>query len=451
MLPAGSSLPPPVSPSGPPHPGSEPAPSAPAAAEDRPLARTLEEPVTAPIASPIPDGERITVMRIIDRLNIGGPAIHAVVTSRGLDRSRFRTVLVIGSIEASEGDMAYLLEGAPVDKVVSIPSLGREMRPLRDLRTAWQLYRLMRQERPQVVHTHKAKAGALGRLVAFLCRVPVRIHTFHGHVLRGYFGAAKSTFYRVLERALARLSTQLVVPSARLGEELADDFRVAPRDRFEVIPLGFDLAPFTFSSQLRGELRQELGVGDDQRLVGIVGRMVPVKDHATFVAAADRLAQRRPEVRLVFVGGGEQLEAIRADVDRRGLTARCHFLGWRRDLHRIYADLDLVVLSSINEGTPVSLIEAMAAGTPVVATAVGGVPDVLQGGQRGGLVPPGDPAALAEAMEAGLSPAARDRAAQLRSAIFEEYGASRLCRQLETLYLRLLDQKRPSRVARAGH
>src|SRR5687768_11127055 len=164
---------------------------------------------------------RVTVMRIIDRLNVGGPAIHAVITSRGLDRTRFRTVLVVGSIEPSEGDMAYLLEGAQVDRVVSIPSLGREMRPLRDLRTAWQLYRLMKQERPDIVHTHKAKAGALGRLVAFLCRVPVRIHTFHGHVLRGYFGAAKSTFYRLLERALARLSTQLVVPSARLSDELA--------------------------------------------------------------------------------------------------------------------------------------------------------------------------------------------------------------------------------------
>jgi glycosyltransferase involved in cell wall biosynthesis len=445
MLPAGSSLPPETSPAGSPPSGGEPT------APERPLARTVDEPATEPEAAPAPDGERITVMRIIDRLNIGGPAIHAVVTSRGLDRSRFRTVLVIGSIEASEGDMAYLLEGVPVDKVVSIPSLGREMRPLRDLRTAWQLYRLMRQERPQIVHTHKAKAGALGRLVAFLCRVPVRIHTFHGHVLRGYFGAAKSGFYRLLERALAHLSTRLVVPSARLGDELAGDFRVARPDRFEVIPLGFDLAPFTFSNQLRGELRQELGVDDDQRLVGIVGRMVPVKDHATFVAAAQRLVERRPEVRLVFVGGGELSDAIRADVERRGLAGRSHFLGWRRDLAHIYADLDLVVLSSINEGTPVSLIEAMAAGTPVVSTAVGGVSDVLQGGRRGGLVPPRNPAALAEAMEAGLSPVARDRAAQLRSAIFEEYGASRLCRQLETLYLRLLDQKRPSPSARAGH
>jgi glycosyltransferase involved in cell wall biosynthesis len=449
MLPAGSSLPPSVSSAGSPQTGSETA--APAELASRPLARTVEEPATEPVAAPAPDGERITVMRIIDRLNIGGPAIHAVVTSRGLDRSRFRTVLVIGSIEATEGDMAYLLEGAAVDKVVSIPSLGRELRPLRDLRTAWQLFRLMRQERPQIVHTHKAKAGALGRLAAFLSRVPVRIHTFHGHVLRGYFGAAKSHFYQLLERTLARLSTRLVVPSARLGEELASDFRVARSDRFEVIPLGFDLAPFTFSNQLRAELRQELGVGDDQRLVGIVGRMVPVKDHATFVAAAELLAQRRPEVRLVFVGGGELLESIRAEVERRGLGGRSHFLGWRRDLARIYADLDLVVLSSINEGTPVSLIEAMAAGTPVVSTAVGGVPDVLQGGQRGGLVPPRNPAALAEAMEAGLSPAARDRAAQLRSAIFQEYGANRLCRQLETLYLRLLDQKRPTPSARSGH
>jgi glycosyltransferase involved in cell wall biosynthesis len=390
---------------------------------------------------PVGGDGRITVLRIIDRLNIGGPAIHAVVTSRGLDRARFRTVLVIGSIEASEGDMAYLLDQGGVEKVISIPSLGREMRALRDVRTAWQLFRVMRQERPAVVHTHKAKAGAIGRLTALLCGVPVRVHTFHGHVLRGYFGPAKTAFYRALERALALGTSRLVVPSPRLADELAGELHVAPRDNFEVIPLGFDLDPFAEADRLRGELRRELGVADGVRLIGIVGRMVPVKDHATFVAAARILAERRPDAHVVFVGGGELEAAIRATVEAAGLSARAHFLGWRRDLARIYADLDVVALSSINEGTPVSLIEAMTAGTPVVATAVGGVPDVLRGGERGALVPARDPAALAAALEAALAPDARARAQAVRAPIRAEYGQARLCRQLEALYGRLLDER----------
>ncbi len=393
-----------------------------------------------------PQARKLKVVRIIDRLNIGGPAIHAAVTSRGLDPERFHTVLVIGSIEPTEGDMAYLLEGGGTYEVVSIPSLGREMRPWRDLATTWKVLQLIAREKPDIVHTHKAKAGAIGRAAAVLCRVPVRVHTFHGHVLRGYFGPAKSWFYRSLEKLLALGSSQLVVPSPRLADELANDFHVAGRERFDVIPLGFHLEPFATAESLRGQLRAEIGVGKDAKLVGIVGRMVPVKDHGTFIAAAATLAAKRPDVRFVFVGGGELEDAIKSDVAARGLTDRTHFLGWRRDLARIYADLDVVALSSLNEGTPVSLIEAMACGTPVVSTQVGGVADVLRNGARGELVPMQDSAALAAGIEKALEPSARVRAAEIRAAIHEEYGSRRLCRQLEELYLRLLRDKFPERV-----
>jgi glycosyltransferase involved in cell wall biosynthesis len=391
-------------------------------------------------------GSRVTVMRIIDRLNIGGPAIHAVITSRDLDRSRFRTVLVIGQIEPTEGDMAYLLEGSGVDEVVCIPSLGRELRPLRDISTAWQLLRLMWKEKPQVVHTHKAKAGAIGRMAAVLCRVPVRVHTFHGHVLSGYFGPAKSAFYRFIERSLARVSSQLVVPAPKLADDLSGKFDIAARDRFDVVPLGFDLLPFKTAEKLRGELRRELGVAEGTRLVGIVGRMVPVKDHPTFIAAAARLAQRHPDLRFVFVGGGECEEAVKAEAAKQGIAARSHFLGWRRDLARIYADLDVVALSSINEGTPVSLIEAMASGTPVASTEVGGVGDVLRAGARGELAPAGDPEGLAAAIERALAPSARARAATFRADVHKEYGSERLCRQLGELYDRLLRERNVARV-----
>jgi glycosyltransferase involved in cell wall biosynthesis len=381
---------------------------------------------------------RITVLRVIDRLNVGGPAIHAVLATKGLDPTRFRTVLIVGSIEPGEGDMGYLLDQYGVDDVVSIPELGRELRPIRDLWTTWQLLRVMRRERPDIVHTHKAKAGALGRLAALVYGAPVLIHTFHGHVLKSYFGPVKSAMFAGIERVLARVTTRLITPSERLADELADDYRVHTRDRFQVIPLGFDLEPFERCDGQRGRLRAELKLGPEARLVGIVGRMVPVKAHATFVAAAQQLSRRRPEVHFVFVGGGELEQEIRRDVAARGLASRSHFLGWRRDLPTIYADLDVAALSSLNEGTPVSLIEAMASGVPVVSTDVGGVSDVLRDGRRGYLVPAQDPAALADAIERALAPEARARAAAARGQISAEYGARRLCRDLGELYLQLV-------------
>lgn len=384
---------------------------------------------------------RVKVVRIIDRLNVGGPAIHAVLTTRGLDRARFETVLVVGSVEPGEADMGYLAEEAGIARV-TIPALGRELRPLRDLRTAWQLYRLLRRERPDIVHTHKAKAGALGRVAALLAGVPVRVHTFHGHVFHGYFGPRKTRAFIAIERLLARATTRLVALSEGLLDELAERYHIAARDRFSIVRLGFDLAPFAAADRHRGELRRRLGVGPDVPLIGIIGRLVPVKDHATFVAAAALLAARRPDVQFVIVGGGELEAAVRDDVVARGLAPRTHLLGWARDLDRIYPDLSAVALSSVNEGTPVTLIEAMACGVPVVATAVGGVPDVLAGGDRGELVPARNPNALADAIERALTPAARDRASRIRGRVIHDFGDDRLCRDLARLYDTLLPAQR---------
>lgn len=382
-----------------------------------------------------------TIVRVIDRLNVGGPAIHAVLTTRGLDGGHWRTVLVTGEVEPSEADMSYLLAEHGIERVL-IPSLGRELRPLRDLATAWQLWRIIRRERPDVVHTHKAKAGALGRVCALLAGVPVRVHTYHGHVFHGYFGAAKTRVFLAIERTLAHFTTQLVAPAPRLVDELAGQYRIASADRFTVVPLGFDLAGFARADRHRGVLREQLRVTPDKRLVGIVGRMVPVKDHATFVAAAAILARRRPNVDFVFVGGGELETNVRTEVARRGLTERSHFVGWVQKMEAVYADLDVVTLSSVNEGTPVSLIEAMAAGVPVVATAVGGVADVLHEGARGELCPPRDPEALADAIDRALQPQARARATQIREQVLADYGADRLCADLASLYDDLLEHKK---------
>lgn len=384
---------------------------------------------------------RITIVRIIDRLNVGGPAIHVALTTRGLDPTRFRTVLIHGNVEDSEADMGYLLDGADIERIV-IPSLGRELRPFRDLKTLWQLYRTVKHIEPDIVHTHKAKAGAIGRVVAILAGVPVRIHTFHGHVFEGYFGAAKTSIFVAIERALARITTRLVALSDGLVDNLVHRWRIGSADQFAVVPLGFDLRPFVDAQRYRGALRGELAIGEDIRLIGIVGRMVPVKDHRTFVEAAARVARSRPDTHFVFIGGGELEEEISAQLKSRGLSERSHLLGWRRQLEKIYPDLDVLALSSVNEGTPVTLVEAMSVGVPVVATAVGGVPDILEHGRNGELVPPRDPDALASALLRALEPAARVRADRIRGDITERFGRERLFRDLSNLYERALGNAR---------
>jgi glycosyltransferase involved in cell wall biosynthesis len=368
-----------------------------------------------------------TVVRIIDRLNVGGPALHAVLTARGLPR--YRTILVIGSVEPNEADMGYLLENSNVEHVV-IPSLGRELRPGQDRKTLMEIYDLLKRIQPDVVHTHKAKAGALGRAAAVAAGVPVRVHTYHGHVFHGYFGPLKTRIFLAVERTLARVTQKLIALSHGLADELARKYSIAPREKFEVVPLGLDLQPFFASQQYSGTLRKMIQASPEDELIAIVGRMVPVKDHRTFVAAARRL--NRKNARFVFIGGGELEDEVRAQT--HGL--RCDFLGWQRDLHRLYPDLSALVLSSVNEGTPVALIEAMTAGIPVAATRVGGVADVLR--DRGEMAPPSDPEALAAAIERALSPASRERAQRIRAQVLSEFGAERLCHDLADLYDRLL-------------
>lgn len=385
----------------------------------------------------------ITVVRVIDRLNVGGPALHAVLTAAQLD-PRFRTVLLYGDIEPGEGDMSYLLDRHGV-AAVKVPGLARELRPLRDARALAFLCQVMWRERPQIVHTHKTKAGLLGRVAALLTGVPLRVHTYHGHVLEGYFGPARTWAMIAMERALALGTTRLVTVSERLAQELSGRLRIAPRARFAVVPLGLDLQPFRQADRLRGALRAELGLqpGGEAPLIGVVGRMVPIKDHQTFLRALPAVFAACPKARAVLVGGGELEEAIRAEIGRLGLSGRVHLLGWRDDLPRIYADLDVLALTSRNEGTPVAVIEALAAGVRVVATAVGGVPDVLRpggGAPRGVLVPPGDPAALAAALvDAVLAGRGSPSSEAARDEICAAYGIDRLRRDLASLYIEGLD------------
>ena len=380
----------------------------------------------------------IRVMRIIARLNVGGPAIHVVLLTERLGPPAFESVLVCGHIGPHEGDMAYLAAQRGIAPVY-IDELGRELSPLRDVVTLVKLWRLMRRWRPDVVHTHTAKAGFVGRWAAWLARVPVRVHTFHGHVFHGYFSPAKTRLFLWLERLTARLSTRLITISPGLRDEMAGTYRIAPAHKFEVVPLGLDLGAFAGTPRHSGHFRRQFGIPPEAPLVGIVGRLVPIKNHELFLQMAARLA-RTPGLqgaRFAIIGDGECRAEIEARATELGLGDHVLFTGWLADLRDAYSDMDTLVITSHNEGTPVSLIEALAAGVPVVSTAVGGVPDLLRGGAYGVLVTPGDPDRLAGAVTGALEARGSARP-DVREAILADYDISRLARNLAGLYRALL-------------
>ncbi len=377
----------------------------------------------------------IRVLRVIARLNVGGPAVHVALLTARLGPPAFHSTLVCGQVGPHEGDMAYYARSLGVQPLV-IPELGRELHPLRDLRTLLTLYRLIRRLRPDVVHTHTAKAGFVGRVAAWLAGVPVIVHTFHGHVFHGYFSPARTRLFLALERLAARLSDAIVTLSDGLRDELVETYHIAARDKVRVLPLGLDLQRYAGTPRKAGACRAAWGIPPGAPLVGIVGRLVPIKNHALFLQAAARVRAALPDAHFLVVGDGETRPQVEAAVESLGLCGAVTFTGWQQDLAPIYSDLDLLVVSSHNEGTPVSAIEALAAGCPVVATAVGGVPDLLEGGALGALVPPGDAPALAEAILRALRHPPDVRGAQ--AAMLSRFSIDRLARDLEELYRELL-------------
>ncbi|MBI3090242.1 MAG: glycosyltransferase [Candidatus Tectomicrobia bacterium] len=402
------------------------------------------------------------MLRLITRLNVGGPAQHAMILCRDLDSSRFATTLVSGAPHAWEADLTPEVRAAGLSPIV-LPTLRRHVRCFDDLRTFVAIIRLLRQVRPAIVHTHMAKAGTLGRLAAWLCRVPIRLHTFHGHVFHSYFSGWKSRLVALIERLLGALSDCLIVLSARQQEEICDRFHVAARSHTRIVPLGLDLARFAAPSGQAGRLRAELGIDRGTPLIGFVGRLVAVKDPDLFleIAAAWRdapaTAPSLPPPCFAIIGGGELGPALERRCRALGLAGRVRFCGWRRDLEAIYADLDAVVLTSRNEGLPVALLEAMAAGVPVLAADVGGVADLLElpaGGAAesaagwceapsGLLARSRDPQVWRAALVTLLTQrqATRRRCERAQRRVLEQFSAKRLVAEIETLYLELLEQK----------
>lgn len=404
------------------------------------------------------EGERIRVARIVARLNVGGPARHCLLLADGLTERGFDTTLYTGAVDEGEAT----IEGARGDRtpggapIVRVPGLCVAPSPLQDARALAALVAELRRTRPHVVHTHTSKAGALGRVAAALAGVPVVVHTFHGHVLADYFSPLPSALVRLAERGLARLSERIVTLSPTLRDELAGRFAITDRSRISVVPLGRDLT--AFRAARRGALRRELGLSDDALLVGSVGRLVPIKRVPLLVRAFARAARQLLAPRtgaprdphLVLAGDGPCRPLIEAAAREAGLPGRIHLLGWREDLAAIDGDLDLAALSSKNEGTPLSLIEAFAAGVPAVATRVGGVPDLFTASgevgpagvelrAEGALVAADDEAALAAALVHLLErPDLRASAAAAARARAEAFSAERLLSDMDGLYRELL-------------
>ena len=358
--------------------------------------------------------EPIKVLRVMARLNIGGPARHAIVLGRGLDERGFSSLLVHGAVGPQEGSLESLLDSARV-RAVKIQELGARIHPWSDLVAFVRLARVIFQEQPDVVHTHTAKAGALGRLTAALYnatrtrrRRAVVIHTFHGHVFDGYFGPLTATAVRVAERNLARLTDRVVAISLRQKEDLSQRYAVAPSAKIDVVELGLDLSALleldedpsdeNLGNVRANVLRSSLGLRREHIVFGYVGRFVPIKDLPALVRAFARVAAGAAEARLLLVGDGEERPVVERLITELHLSERVHLVGWQQDLRPVYGAMDAAVISSRSEGTPVALIEAMAAGRPVVAPDVGGVADIVADGRTGLVVRPGDPEALANAM-----------------------------------------------------
>ena len=389
------------------------------------------------------DQKKIRVLRVQSRICVGGPALNTILLTAHLDPERYESKLVGGRLQPDEKTMEPFAREKGVD-IEIIGEMGRSIRWWDDFAALRRLMRLIRAFRPHIVHTHTAKAGAIGRLAAFLCRVPIRVHTFHGHTFHGYFSDLVTYGFILVERVLAMLSHRIIAISPRQREDLTKRFRVIPHRKCTVVRLGFELD--RMAQGKAGKLRGELDLGPEVKLAGIIARLVPVKNHALLLEAIALWHQRQPlhqtvDVRFLFVGDGVLRARLEPQAVDLGIEDLVIFTGWRRDLADIYADLDLNIIVSKNEGTPVTLIEGLAAGVPVLSTDVGGVRDFVDE-DMGTVVANGAEAEeVADALQALLARPNTRLEASIQQRIREQYGVARLVGDINELYTDLLTTK----------
>lgn len=391
------------------------------------------------------------VLRIINRLNLGGPTYNVANLTKFM-APEFETLLVSGMRDETEESSEHIIEDLGL-KPLYIEEMYREIHPFKDFKSYKKLREIIADFKPDIVHTHAAKSGAVGRLAALHAGVPVVIHTFHGHVFHSYFGKAKTQAFLSIEKYLGRRSTAIIALSEIQKKELAEQFKIAPFDKFHVIPLGFNLSKFSENiEEKRRRFRAEWYIKDDEIVIGIVGRLVPVKNHALFIQAFHQLLSlTTKKVRAFIIGDGEDREKIERMLTlynisfsaEKNSNAKVVFTSWLKDIDVSNAGMDIIALSSLNEGTPVSLIEAQASGKPIVSTRVGGIANVVEEGQSALLSESGDVDAFAK----NLATLVNDDSLRLSMSgqgkhfVMENYSHLRLARDMTHLYNKLLKEK----------
>lgn len=404
------------------------------------------------------------ILRIINRFNLGGPTHNAAYLTRYLPGD-FETLLVGGAQEQSEEGSGHILKSMGVEPLI-LPEMQREVAPWRDRSAYRRIKQLIKEFKPDIVHTHAAKAGAVGRMAASELGVKAIVHTFHGHVFHSYFGAVRTAMYKNIERFLARRSSRIVAISEKQKSELVDEHRICGDDKVSVIPLGFDLSKFQCEQAAKRALfRRVYGLADDEIAIGIVGRLVPVKNHDLFLEAMKQVRERSGrKVRAFIVGDGEERERLVGLTRELGLSqvqgpyfnghgfghgvnghamverADITYTSWIKEIDIVNAGVDVVALTSVNEGTPVSLIEAQAANRPIVSTKVGGIENVVLEGTTALLSPTED----IEQFSANLLRVVEDDGLRARMAqggwehVRQRYHYTRLVDDTAALYRELL-------------
>ncbi|MFB6257451.1 MAG: glycosyltransferase [Flavobacteriales bacterium] len=392
------------------------------------------------------------ILRLINRFNLGGPTYNAAYLTRYLSSS-FETLLVGGQKDENEASSEFILDELGVEREL-IPEMRRNIDPWKDRTVFKRVRRLIRDFQPDIVHTHASKAGAIGRRAAIKEAVPLVFHTFHGHVFHSYFGKWRTRLYKAIERRLAQNSTRLIALSQDQKEELTRIHHITSPDKVEVVPLGFDLSRFQENmAEKRSRFRARWGLQEGEMAIGILGRLVPVKGHELFLEAFAALKERSSlPVKAFVMGDGDSREALQVRASELGIRstgpeledpfAELVFTSWIRDADEVWAGMDIATLTSFNEGTPVSLIEAQAAGRPVVSTRVGGVASIVDDNKSGVLLRDRDPKELMEAWERLIQhEALRHQWGQKgKEQVLDRFSVERLSRDMEQLYYRELEQ-----------
>jgi glycosyltransferase involved in cell wall biosynthesis len=363
--------------------------------------------------------------------------------------AEYETLLVGGAKDASEESSDFILDNLGLKPVI-IEEMMREIDLKNDYLAYKKLKKIIQEFKPDIVHTHASKAGTLGRLAAFSCKVPVIVHTFHGHVFHSYFGKLKTTFYKNIERYLAKRSTAIIAISEIQKQELVKTHRICQAEKTHVIPLGFDLSRFQENlDEKRKMFREKYALKDDELVISIIGRLVPVKNHELFLESLKIVSEKTSrKLRALIIGDGESRSEIESKATELGIQygsgekngSFLIFTSWIKEIDIALAGSDVIVLTSFNEGTPVSLIEAQAAGKPIISTNVGGIENVVIPGTTALLAENNDPVKFAELV---LRVTENDQLRKSMSEngwlhVKEKFHYTRLVSDMEKLYKKLL-------------